>query len=119
MGPIADECNGLLPFWWIATHALANLLGTPPQVQFEHCLHCTRALDNEFNIRYKPDIADHLKDMVNGSIATTDKHVGSISLVPAIFQKWAYIMTKEAAQRQPEHKYYYHALYLNDGEMPA
>jgi hypothetical protein len=56
--------------------------------------------------------------MVIGSISTSYKKVDSISLGPAKFQKWAYIFTKEAAQRLPEDEPYDHAIDVKDGEMP-
>jgi hypothetical protein len=118
IGPTDDECDAILPFWWIAKHAPANLLGEPHEVRFEQCLNCTEASANEFNIRYDSDIADHPEAMVIGSISTSDEKVDPISLVPAKFRKWAYIMTKEAAQRLPEHKPYDHAIDVKDGEMP-
>jgi hypothetical protein len=55
--------------------------------------------------------------MVIGSILTSDEKVDLICLVPAKFRKWAYIMTKKAAQRLPEHKPYDHAIDVNDTEM--
>jgi hypothetical protein len=56
--------------------------------------------------------------MVIGSILTSDEEVDQIFLVSAKFQKWASIMTKEAAQSQLEHNPHDHTVDVNDEEIP-
>jgi hypothetical protein len=55
--------------------------------------------------------------MAIGSISTSDEKVDRISLLPPKFWNWAYIMTKEGAQRLPEHKTYDHAIDVKDWEI--
>jgi hypothetical protein len=55
--------------------------------------------------------------MVIGSISTSDEKVDPITLVPPKFWTWAYIITKEAAQRLPEHKPSDHAIDVRDGQI--
>jgi hypothetical protein len=46
IGPTDDECDAILPFWWIAIRALANRLGKPHEFRFEQYRTCTEALAN-------------------------------------------------------------------------
>jgi hypothetical protein len=118
IGPTNDECDPILPFWWIAKHAPANLLGEPHEVRFEQCLNCTETSSNEFNIRYDSDMVDHPEAMVIGLISTSDEKVDPNSLVPAKFRQWADIMIKEAAQWLRERKLYNHVIDVKDRETP-
>jgi hypothetical protein len=53
------------------------------------------------------------------SIATTKEELSDIlEQVPKRFRKWINIMTKEAADKLPEHKPYNHAIDLKEGETP-
>jgi hypothetical protein len=74
-----DQCHAIVPFWWIAKLATANLLVEPHEVRFERCLICTETLANKFDIRYDLDIADHREAMVIGSILISQERVNPIS----------------------------------------
>jgi hypothetical protein len=53
------------------------------------------------------------------STATTkDELSEALKQVPEKFRKWINIMTREAADRLPEHKPYDHAIDLKEGETP-
>jgi hypothetical protein len=118
IGPTDNECDAILPFWWIVKHPPLNLLRNPENIQFVQCQNCTEASSNEFSLQMDSNILDHLVAMVIGSISTKEDNIDPISLVPAKFRKWVHIMTKEAAATLPEHKPYDHAIDIKDCETP-
>jgi hypothetical protein len=54
--------------------------------------------------------------MVIRSISTKEDNIDPICRVLVKLHKWVHIMTKTAAARLVEHKPYYHAIDIKDGE---
>jgi hypothetical protein len=71
--PIDDQCDAILPFWWISKHAPLNLLDEPEDVQFVQCRNCTEATANEFSLQLDLEITEYPEAMVIGSISVQDK----------------------------------------------
>jgi hypothetical protein len=118
IGATDNECDAILPLWWIVKHPPSKLLSNPVNIRFVQCQHCTKASLNEFSLQMDSNILDHPEAIVIGSISTKDDNIDPICLVPAKFRKWAHIMMKEGAAKLPEHKPYYHAIDIKDGETP-
>jgi hypothetical protein len=102
--PTDGDCDAILPFWWIAKHAPSNLLGRPEDVRFVHFKNYTQLNASEFSLDIDLEILKHPEARVIGSIATEENNTDPIKLVPQKFRKWVHIITKEAAQKLPEHK---------------
>jgi hypothetical protein len=60
----------------------------------------------------------HPEVLVVGSISTTELDCNPLDSVPDKFKKWRHIMSKEAAERLPEHTPYDPAIDLKTGETP-
>jgi hypothetical protein len=118
IGLTDNECDTILPFWWIVKHPPSNLLSNPENIRFVQCQNCTEASLNEFRLQMDSNILDHPEAMVIGSISTKEDNIDPISLVLAKFRNWIHIMTKEAAAKLPEHKPYDHVIDIKDCETP-
>jgi hypothetical protein len=82
---------------------------------------CTKAQASAFPLRIDKRILTHLEASIIGHIstATTKEELSdALEQVPEKFRKWINIMTKEAADKLPEHKPYDHAIDLKEGETP-
>jgi hypothetical protein len=90
IGPTDNECDGILPFWWIVKHPQSNLPSNPENIRFVQCQNCTEASLNEFSLQMDSNILDHLEAMVIGSISIKEDNIDLISLVPAKFRKWVH-----------------------------
>jgi hypothetical protein len=116
IGLTHTECDPILPFWWIAKHALSNRLGDPENIRFVKCNKCTEPISKKFSLQIDSNILDHPEAIVIGSISTPDEKIDPISLVARKFRKWAYIRTKAAAAELPQHKPCDNAIEIRDGE---
>jgi hypothetical protein len=124
VAPLDSDCDVILPYWWMAKHQPCNLWGQGNEITFTtpHCLEkCTKANADAFSVKVDKRVLDHSEALVIGhisAVATKEELSEAIQLVPEKFRKWISIMTKETADRLPEHKPYDHAIDLKERETP-
>jgi transposase InsO family protein len=108
----------------MAKHQPGNFWGDCKKIEFTSprcCEKCTKATANAFSLKMDKSVLDHPEALVIGHIAATttkEELSEAIQLVPDKFRKWISIMTKEAADRLPDHRPYDHAIDLKEGETP-
>lgn len=99
-----DECDIILPHWWLEMHQPAGFFGNPDKIQFpsEYCrANCTsHAVINQV------------------ASLTDDKRPDTLEGVPQEFREFIPIMTKEAGQRFPDHQPWDHAIDFVEGKTP-
>jgi hypothetical protein len=82
---------------------------------------CTKAQASAFLLRIDKRILTHPEASIIGhiSMATTKNELSeALEQVLEKFRKWINIITKEAADRLPEHKPYDYAIDIKEGETP-
>ena len=108
ISPLEKECDIILPHWWLQQHP-PSLFFTqdPSEMQFndEQCrLECTQ----EKVMQNRPVIA-----------GTRESLQEAHSRVPEKYQEYIPIMSKEAADRLPDHKPWDHTIDLMEGKTPS
>jgi len=64
IGPLDDELDLVLPYWWTVKHKPSGFLDGPEKVKFDNprCLQkCTRHMTNEFSIEYDPSVLEQVQ----------------------------------------------------------
>jgi hypothetical protein len=102
IGLTDNEYDPILTFWWIVKYPPSNLLSTPENIHFVQYQNYTETSSHEFTLQMDSHILDYPKAIVIGSISTKADNKDRISLVPAKFQKWVHIITKEVAAKLAE-----------------
>jgi hypothetical protein len=118
IGPTDNECDAILPFWWIVKYLPLNLLSNPEHIWFVQCQNYTEARSNEFSLQMDSNKLDHVEAKEIGLIIIKEDNIDPVSLVLAKLRKWAHIMTKDAPAKLQEHKPYDHAIDIKDGATP-
>jgi hypothetical protein len=124
VAPLDSDCDIILPYWWMAKHQPCNMWAERGNISFTtpRCTEeCTKAQASAFPLRIDKRILTHPEASIIGHISTAttkDEVSEALEQVPEIFRKWINIMSKEAADRLPEHKPYDHAIDIKEGETP-
>jgi transposase InsO family protein len=128
IGPLDDEIDLVLPWWWITKHKPSGWL-EGKQVKFDHpsCLNkCTRHNANAFSIEYDPSILDLVKKGQQAPvsimvISSTDKRNVMREIakeLPEKYHKYLRVFNPETAKELPRHRPWDHAIDLVEGADP-
>jgi hypothetical protein len=123
--PLDSDCDIILPYWWMAKHQPCNMLAERGNISFTTpcCTEkCTKAGASIFSLKVDIRVLSQPEASIIGHISTAttkEELLDILELVPKKFRKWINIITKEAADRLPEHKPYDNAINLKEGETPT
>lgn len=112
--PLDSECDVILPHWWLQEHQPAGYFDNVQKLQFpsEYCQrHCTSQV-----LLTEPRSSKGPSPAVVASIQEATQQ--ALSKVPERFREFLPIMSKQAAQRLPDHQPWDHSIDLMEGKNP-
>lgn len=128
VAPLDDECDIILPFWWMAKHQPSGLWTGPSHVRFDSDLckkHCTSAhAPNTFVLSDDKTLIGSEPSPTTGYIGTVNVNPeGDIVLeladqVPLDYHAYLHIFGKKLADELPPHRSFDHVVDLKEGEQP-
>jgi hypothetical protein len=122
--PLDSDYNVILPYWWMAKHQPCNMWAERGNISFttpRYTEKYTKARASTLSLKVNKRVLSHPEASIIGHISaatTKEELLDALELVPDKFGKWINIITKEAADRLPEHKPYNHVIDLKEGETP-
>lgn len=129
IGPLDDEVDAILPFWWIAKHPPTGLLENRG-LKFDSpkCARCTRENAESISFEYDESILDpaYLDSVMVCGVVRSDPPDGkpdsdeaSIKArLPAPYHEFLSVFSKEVAEALPPNREWDHAIDLKEGEQP-
>jgi len=107
-----------LPFSWIERHPPQAAWSSDEEVRFNSssCLDkCTRYETVDFSLTWDESILQEEEARLIGYVSTVEEKEDPLASVPPEFHQHLGIMSKEAADRLPEHRPYDCKIDLKDG----
>jgi hypothetical protein len=124
VAPLDSNCDVIRPYWWMAKHQPCHMWAERGNISFTtpYCIeNCTKAQASIFSLKVDKRVLHYPEALMIGhlsAITTMEEILDTLEQVPENFRKWINIMTKETADKLPEHKPYDYAIDLKEGATP-
>ena len=127
IGPLDDDIDMILPWWWIVKHKPTGWLEGSTSFQHPNCLQkCTLENSKKFAIEYDSsilDIAEYDRTAVCliGTVVQTPDGPELKSIreaLPERYHKYLQVFMPETAKELPPHRPWDHAIDLKEGTQP-
>jgi len=119
VAPMDKEINIFLPFWWITKHPPQGAW-TTDEVRFNSasCLKRRKKYEsNEFSLTWDPLVATDSSAQFIGYVSAVEDRGDPLEQVLQEFYQYLHILSKEAADEDPEHCSYDCKIGFKEGSM--
>lgn len=133
MAPCEEDCDAILPFWWMCKHPPISMFDSPdnPRIEFSHprCKQCTEERVDDISFEWDEEISSpEYYEVVGtlGRIAAVKSEEEPqqpparpiAEVLPAEYHRFLHVFDREVADRLPDHRDWDHAIDLVEGAKP-